>query len=108
VTVSDLPSLRRYAEDLTNALPLLRYRRVEALLHAFRVVQAGYSAGRVFWTPPEAYENLREAQDLLRWLTYKVMVQCPPGGRPRPTTAREHAPAYEAIEHFGVIARLSR
>lgn len=106
--VHDLATLRNYVDDVAAALPLLALPRVEALLHTFRIAQSGHAMHAAsVRSAAESYENIRSHQDLLRWLTFRIVKGCSPGGRIQNTTDRHRALAQEAIQVFDTIGKLN-
>ncbi|MGH9317685.1 MAG: SEC-C metal-binding domain-containing protein [Thermoanaerobaculia bacterium] len=96
--------LRRYADSLTGQLPLLALPRVEAVLHSFRILQTLHSLNGLKAHERRRYasdyESMRNCQDLLRWMAFKLFELCPPGGSPAPTLPEHVRPSLAAITHF--------
>lgn len=99
--INDIAELRRYADSLVTKLPLLSLPRDEALRHAFRTLQTGWSLNVVANPGYDAvYGGARASQDLLRYLTFKVFERCPAGGRDAETGPEEAKAASNALDFF--------
>jgi hypothetical protein len=109
--MDSIRDFRNYIEGLTRGLGIFHWPRVPTYFHTLRLLQSRHSNAhlKAFMTREmyRSYHHLRIAQDLVRWLAFKVSELCPPDGSRETTSARRHAhPTVEALLHFERVSVL--